>query len=392
MKILFVAHSYPRWAGDRAGGHVHRLAAGGVARGHACLSIAPHAAGAREGEEALDGVTIRRFRYASDAGERIGYQGAVSKSLGNVGALLTLPTYLTRFRRAVREGVAQFRPDVVSVHWWAPGGLAAVGVPAPVAVTCHGSDVRLLGASWPIRMIGRAVFARVQGVSAVSAVMAGDLERLGGCKDVTVTRLPVDEARFIPPTSRSAPPRILFAGNLIRAKGVDLILRAAATLAGAGIRIRLKLVGDGPDRPAFEALATSLGLSGVVEWAGSRDHGQMPAEFADADVAVLASRGPRGEGLPMMLVEAMMSGCAVVATPAGGIPELVVDGETGLLARDDDADHLAAQLRRAVEDPALRARLAAAGRTRAIAQHGTRQAMDGFFGFLQQVAGRGRAR
>lgn len=392
MRILFVAHSYPRWAGDRAGGHVHRLAVGGVARGHTCHSIAPHAAGAIEGEETLDGVTIRRFRYASDAGERIGYQGAVSKSLGNVAALLTLPTYLTHFRRAVREGVAAFRPDVVSVHWWAPGGLAAVGVTIPVAITCHGSDVRLLGASWPIRVIGRAVFARVQGVSAVSSVMAGDLERWGRCRDVAVTRLPVDEARFLPPSAHAAPPLILFAGNLIRAKGVDLILRAAAILHGAGISFRLRLIGDGPDRGAFETLAGSLGLSGVVEWAGSRSHDQMPAEFAGAAVAVLASRGPRGEGLPMMVVEAMMSGCAVVATPAGGIPELVVDEETGLLARDDDAEHLAMQLRRVVQDPALRERLAAAGRTRAIAQHGTREAMDGFFAFLQRVAGRGTAR
>lgn len=392
MKILFVAHSYPRWAGDRAGGHVHRLAVGGVARGHTCLAIAPHAAGAKEGEELLDGVTIRRFRYASDKGERIGYQGAVSKSLGSIPALLTLPTYLTRFRRAVLEGVASFRPDVVSVHWWAPGGLAAVGVPAPVAITCHGSDVRLLGASWPIRMIGRSVFARVQGVSAVSSVMAGDLAQWGKCRDVAVTRLPVDESRFVPPSSHATPPLILFAGNLIRAKGVDQILRAAAILQWEGVRFRLRLVGDGPDRAAFEALAGSLALVDVVEWAGSRTHDQMPAEFAGASIAVLASRGPRGEGLPMMVVEAMMSGCAVVATPAGGIPELVVDGETGLLARDGDAHHLAMQLRRVIEDSALRGRLATAGRARAIAQHGTREAMDRFFAFLDQVAGRGSAR
>lgn len=390
MKILFVAHSYPRWAGDRAGGHVHRLAAAGVARGHTCLTVAPHAAGAKEGEELLDGVTIRRFRYASDAGERIGYQGALARSLGSPSALLTLPRYFARFRQAVREGVAAFAPDVISVHWWAPGGIAAVGSAAPVAITCHGSDVRLLGASALVRMIGRRVLARVQGVSAVSQLMADDLGRWAGRAGVVVTRLPVDEGRFIVPTSRPDPPLVLFAGNLIPAKGVDVILRAAAILHGAGVPFRLRFVGDGPGRSSFEGLARQLHLEGVVDWAGARPHDQMPAEFAAAAIAVLASRGPRGEGLPMMLVEAMMSGCAVVATAAGGIPELVVDEETGLIARDGDAAHLAAQLDRLLLEPALRARLANAGRTRALAQHGLTRATDGFFDFLRETAERGR--
>ena len=392
MKILFVAHSYPRWAGDRAGGHVHRLAAAGVARGHQCLAVAPHAAGASEQDERLDGVTIRRFRYASDAGERIGYQGAVQKSLGSPAALLRLPVYLTRFRAAVRDAVRTFRPDLLSVHWWAPGALAAVGAPVPVAVTCHGSDVRLLGKSALIRMIGRRVLARVQGVSAVSQVMADDLARWAGRSGVVVTRLPVDESRFVPPAGRPTPPVVLFAGNLIRAKGVDVILRAAAIVHGTGLPFRLRLIGDGHDRPAFESLAASLGLGGVVEWAGTRPHDQMPAEFAAASVAVLASRGPRGEGTPIMMVEAMMSGCVMVATPAGGIPELVRDEETGFLARDGDAAHLAAQLDRVLRDAELRGRLAAAGRALALAQHGTRQATDGFFEFLRGVAERGTGR
>lgn len=89
-----------------------------------------------------------------------------------------------------------------------------------------------------------------------------------------------------------------------------------------------------------------------------------------------------------MLVEAMMSGCAVVSTPAGGIPELVVDEETGLIARDGDAVHLAAQLDRLLLDPVLRARFADAGRARAVAQHGQRQATDRFFDFLAATAER----
>ena len=388
MKILFVAHSYPRWTGDRAGAQVYRFAEAAIAGGHQVLVVAPHAAGAIEGRESLGGVEVHRFRYASDARERIGYQGAVGKSLGSPGALMALPRYLARFRAAVREAVLGFAPDVISVHWWAPGALATDGVAVPVAVTCHGSDVRLLGSAL-VRMIGRPVLGRVAGLSAVSQLMADDLTRWIGRTDVAVTRMPVDDARFVPAPTRPEPPVVLFAGNLIRAKGVDLILRAAAAVHRTSVAFRLRLVGDGPDRAAFEALASDLGIGSIVDWAGPVGHEQMPREFAGASIFVLASRGKRGEGLPLTVVEALMSGCVVVATPAGGVPELIVDGETGLIARDEDAAHLAEQLGRVLRDASLGVRLATAGRARALEQHGRGPATDHFFEFLARTAKKG---
>lgn len=386
MRILFVAHTYLRWPGDRAGAQVHRFALEAVARGHQVRVVAPHAAGAKEGRESIDGIDIIRFRYGSDESELIGYQGAVNKSVGTPGALMVLPRYLMRFRAAVRQAVAEFAPDVVSVHWWAPGGLATDGIAPPVAITCHGSDARLLGSSFLVRMIGRHVLNRAIAVSAVSEVMAGDLRRFAEVEEVVITRMPIDDARFTPPAAHGDPPIVLFAGNLIRAKGIDLILTAAAQLHREGVRFQLRLVGDGPGRQEFEALARRLAITDVVEWAGTRTHDQMPAEFAAAAVFVLASRGPRGEGLPLTVAEAMLSGCAVVATPAGGVPELVLDEVTGLIARDEDAAHLAQQLGRLLRDTALRDRFAEVGRKRALAQHGRRAAMDGFFAFLEQAA------
>lgn len=387
MKILFVAHSYPRWSGDRAGAQVHRFALEALARGHEVRVVAPHAPGAIEGREVLEGVEVVRFRYASNARERIGYQGAVAKSLG-LAALVVLPAYLLRFRRAVNEVADAFAPDVVSVHWWAPGALATGGVSAPVAVTCHGSDVRLLGSNALIRFIGRRVLGGVAGVSAVSQVMAADLATWAGRRDVALTPMPIDDARFTIGGTRSRPLVVLFAGNLIWAKGVDLILRAAAELQRAGTSFRLRLVGDGPDRPQFERLAADLGIAGVVDWAGTKGQEEMPAEYAAASVFVLASRGSRGEGMPLTVVEALLSGCAVVATPAGGVPELVQDGVTGLLARDHDAAHLAEQLGRSLRDGGLRERLATEGRRAAVARHGKQAAMDRFFAFVADVARR----
>jgi glycosyltransferase involved in cell wall biosynthesis len=207
-----------------------------------------------------------------------------------------LPAYLSSFRRAVRSAEAEFRPDVVSVHWWAPGALATAGIRTPVAVTGHGSDVRLLGQSALFRMIGRQVLKGAAGVSAVSETMAADLRNWGGVDRVALTPMPVDDARFAGGGPRALPPVVLFAGNIIRAKGVDLIIRAAGELHQAGVEFRLRLVGDGPDRGEFERLATELGVSGIVEWAGAKGHDEMPGEFARASIFVRGRRDPCRRG------------------------------------------------------------------------------------------------
>ena len=387
MRILFVTHTYLRSAGDRAGAQVWRLAAAEQEAGHAVLVVAPHVRGAAMGET-LGGIEVHRFRYGPDALERIGYQGAVRKSAGSPIALAMLPWYLHRFRAAVGAAVRDFRPDVIHVHWWIPGALAAVGQGVPFVVTAHGSDVRLLERSALLRALARRILRRAAAVTAVSGVMAEDLRRWAGVTDVQVTPSPVDESQFHP-RDGAAPraPLILFAGNWIRAKGVDLILTAFAEVRQRGIPATLRLIGDGPDRAEFQTLAQRLRILPDIEWAGTRPHEAMPAEFAAAQITVLASRGPRGEGLPISLVEAMMAESAVVATAAGGVPEIVIDGRTGLIARDGDAAHLAEQLARLLLDPALRARLAAAGRALVLERFSRGRAVTRILGVLAQAAG-----
>jgi glycosyltransferase involved in cell wall biosynthesis/GT2 family glycosyltransferase len=138
-----------------------------------------------------------------------------------------------------------------------------------------------------------------------------------------------------------------------------------ATLLDAWRRVRgphrLLLVGDGPMRAALEARCRAEGLDGRVVIAGVRD--DVAAILRRADVFVLASRW---EGLPLAIIEAMMSGLPIVATTVGGVPEAVAEGETGLLVPPQAPGALALALERLLGDAALRRRMGAAGRQRAL--------------------------
>ncbi len=174
-------------------------------------------------------------------------------------------------------------------------------------------------------------------------------------------RLGVDAAQFAPPTlaREAGPVRLLSVGRLTPAKGQWLLVQACAALQQAQVAFELTVVGDGPDRAALQAAVTRHGLQGRVRFTGSLNQTQVRAELARADVFVLPSLA---EGIPVVLMEAMASGVPCVSSPVNGIPELIEHDRNGLLATPGDVAALTRQLRRVIENAALRQRLATAGR------------------------------
>ena len=363
MRLLVVTHNYPRFPGDPAGVYVRRLAEAARDVGHEVLVLAPHAVGTAESEKAGQ-LSVRRFRYGPAWLERVGYRGErPQRLLLDPLAILALPAYFFRFRSEAQRATRTFRPDVIHAHWWFPSGWLVSGLEVPFVVTCHGTDVRLLESA-PFRALARGVLKKAAAVTTVSQFLAQDIARQVGAlpRPFMVAPMPVDVDAFAvgEETPKADPPRILYAGNLVKAKGVDVLIRALAQLTARGIACRLKILGEGPARAELEALARSIGVADRIDWSGFVPQDRMPAEYGAATVTVLLSRG-KAEGLGLTLVEALCAGSAVLGTPAGGIPEVILDGRTGLLAREGDADHLAEQLERLLTDDALRARLTEAG-------------------------------
>jgi glycosyltransferase involved in cell wall biosynthesis len=148
-------------------------------------------------------------------------------------------------------------------------------------------------------------------------------------------------------------------GTLRTEKRFDVLIRAAAALAGRIPALRVLIAGEGPERPALEALIDELSLPSVVTLLGSRT--DVPDVLAALDVAVVCSDF---EGSPLSVMEYMEAGRPVVGSRVGGIPDLIEDGVHGLLVERRDPSALASAIEALVADPARRRAMGVAGRAR----------------------------
>ncbi len=188
----------------------------------------------------------------------------------------------------------------------------------------------------------------------------------------------VDTARFRPLTAGQLPGvsvqpcgtlHVLAVGRLVEKKGYPVLLEALARARSQGHEIDLTVIGGGALLPALRADAERLGVAGAVRFLGPRNQHEVVAAYRGADLFAQASvvlpDGDR-DGIPNSVLEAMASGLPVVATEAGGIPEVVAHGECGLLAAPGDALALAAHFTTLARDPQMRHRLGRGARARVV--------------------------
>ena len=273
--------------------------------------------------------------------------------------------------RVARE-LRTFRPDAVLAQGGQETSLVLLGRAlarsrAKVVLDVHGdwhAATRLYGS--PARRafaplgdwLARTAVRKADAVRTISAYTTG-LVRAEGVEPAAVFPAFMDLEPFLESEPAALPERpvALFVGVLERYKAVDVLAeawrRAAPQVSGAELRI----VGRGTLAPEVERLVASSG--GRVSWVESLPGDAVAGALDRATVLVLPSRS---EGLGRVVVEAFCRGRAVVGSNVGGIPDLVTDGETGLLVPPDDPDGLAAALVRALSDQALAERLGAAAR------------------------------
>jgi glycosyltransferase involved in cell wall biosynthesis len=202
-----------------------------------------------------------------------------------------------------------------------------------------------------------------------------------GYRDVEVIHYGAPSCPMRPPLA--GPPTAIFAGRLVREKGVDVLLRAFAALAGDVPEAHLIIVGDGPERQALERLTDELDLRARVQLLGSVAHDQMIRVAAPAWVQVVPSRWDEPFGI--VAAEAMMQGRAAIVTGTGGLAEIVADGDGGLHTPPGDVPALAAALRRLLTDRELAERFGKAARRRALAHFSEARFVDQFISLYERL-------
>ena len=259
------------------------------------------------------------------------------------------------YERLARE-IDRFRPDVLHASFIIPCGHAAVRHNLPVVVSAHGVDAY----GWPFQRSGLQVAARealmkATRLCAVSGFLAQTMQQLVP-RDVRVIWNGADE-RLFGPSDRTAAradlniPQdrlvIAYAGNLLRAKGLFELIDAVAGLGQ--YEPLLCLAGTGADEPALRERASQQKVD--AQFLGRRSHCEIASLIAACDVFSLPSYY---EGLPNVICEAMLSQRAVVASSAGGIPEIVENERTGLIVPPRDVPALRTALGRMAADADMR--------------------------------------
>jgi len=182
---------------------------------------------------------------------------------------------------------------------------------------------------------------------------------------IEVVRYGVDVASFERVQRvRLSPPTILAVGRLLETKGFHTLVEACALLKRRGIGLSCIIIGSGPEERALHRMVRDLDVADRIVLSGALQPAEVLKHYPLVDVFVMPScvRNNDRDGIPNVLLEAMASGLPVVATRVSGIPELVRDGETGLLVEPDDPGALAKAIERLLGDDVLAQRLSGAGR------------------------------
>lgn len=313
MRVVVLTTSYPRFAGDAAG----RFVADAVT----------HIRAAGVDVEVVSPATFRHFGVAYGAGIMGNLRAQPARALG-------LPAFMASFSAAARRAARD--ADLVHAHWL-PAGLVALSTGKPFVLQLWGTDVELARRA---RLLARSIVRRARLVVCASSALAEEA-RLLGAGEVRVIPSGVDIPAEV--GRETSPPEVLYVGRLSPEKGILDLVTAADGMP-------LIVAGDGPLRDRVP------GALGFVP------HHELSALYARAAVVACPSRR---EGFGVACADAMAHGRPVVASAVGGLLDLVIDGETGLLVPPGDVERLRAALQHLLDDAESRGRMGGAARARA---------------------------
>ena len=408
MRILAVTSSYPKYRGDTTAPFIASITKALAARGHELTVVLP--ARADLDPEPVAGVRFCPFRYAPTEGLSVfGYAEALRADVAlKHQTYLAAPLALLAGAGRLLTESGRDHYDVLHAHWVVPNG--AMAWPAsrarglPLVVSLHGSDVFLSEKKGPFRSAAKLAFQRASAATACSNDLASRALALGARERPEVIPYGVDAAEFRAESPAGQTLRrtlgidaetiVIFAvGRLVRKKGFEYLLDAAAKLKRADRKFAVVIAGKGDLGSELERRAETLRVRDLgrlrVDLVGNVDRAALPGYFAMADiVAVPSVRDAAGnvDGLPNVVLEAMASGSAIVASDVAGIPEAIRDGRDGILVPEKDPEAMAIAIASLAQSKKRRDELGASARQRAVEVFSWNLVGERFESVLRSVA------
>lgn len=421
MKVLVIGSVYPRFAADAEVPWLRTSIAHLKKAGVQVQVLAPSYKGLKSHE--IDGVKVNRFRYAPASLEMLTHEeGAPSKMASKPWLqLLAIPYIISGFFRCIAL-CKKFKPDVIHVHWPFPHAYIALGAAKlfhiPLALNFHGAELLLIRKKKWVRPLLKFAIGKAQAVFANSSFTAKKIKDIRSVnvewspygttletfsKNIKGGSLPlatagenqnikVETPSSATPSSGGTPQRpnainaiteaahptkniskqkfkILFVGRHIERKGIHYLIESAKYLPADSFEIRIVGVGDLTQKLKAEAeiLNNANEAAAKIIFTGKLSSKNLAEEYKTANVfvlpAIVDSKGDT-EGLGVVLIEAMELNLPIVASNVGGIPDVVVDNESGILVPEKNPQALADAFKKLAANPSLIQKLLQGSRKR----------------------------
>jgi len=323
-------------------------------RGWSVTVVAPRVFAGSRAREREDKVEVRRFHSFLADKLLIEYPRA---------PVFRLAGYMAAGTWAAVTCVRRGKCSLIHAHWAVPAGLMALVAGkvcnVPVIVTVHGSDLLVIPKrSRLMHKLVRYVLNSADAVTSVAEHLTSEIVNMGVPQEKVLTfpmSVPTESFSADGPVPEDWPsgPVVFSNRSLYPIYDVDVIVRAAPAILEKVPEARILIAGEGPEKERVARLARELGVAERVEFLGEIPHHQMPRYLRGASVYVSTALS---DGASVSLLEAMACGTLPVVADIPANREWIQEGENGLFFPIDDADALAAQVLRCLDDPAIRTR------------------------------------
>ena len=376
QKVLVIGSVYPRFHEDAEVPWLRTSIAHLKKAGLDIQVLAPAYKGLKSHE--IDGIKVNRFRYAPANWEMLTHEeGAPSKMASKPWLqLLAIPYIISGFFKCIKI-CRKFKPDIIHAHWPFPHAYIALGAAKlfriPLVLNFHGAELLLIRKKKWVKPLLKFAIGQAQAVFANSSFTASKIKAL---RNVDVEWSPYGttlefgnrKSEFgMEPHPINGKFKILFVGRHIERKGICYLIEAAKYLPRDQFEIRIVGVGDLTEELKKLASESATPNSAEIIFTGKLAPEALANEYRTANVftlpAIVDSKGDT-EGLGVVLIEAMEIGLPIVASNVGGIPDVVVDGVSGILVPEKDPEALASAYKRLAAEPELVKQLLAGSRKR----------------------------